>query len=174
MRNFMQIASANGERPSSAGLRSGRHEQWAMDRNGALALTVAASALVAMQAPINSHLGKAIGTFQASFVSFAIGTAALAVVVAAAGFGDISKATTVPWYYLTGGLLGVVYVTTLLVAVRTLGAAGILAGTLVGQMAASIVIDRFGLLGVQQIAITGTRVAGIALVSAGAWLVTRS
>ena len=146
-----------------------------MDRNGALALTVAASALVAMQAPINSHLGKAIGTFQASFVSFAIGTAALAVVVSlAGGFGDIGKATTVPWYYLTGGLLGVVYVTTLLVAVRTLGAAGILAGTLVGQMAASVVIDRYGLLGVQQIAITGTRVVGIVVVAVGAWLVTRT
>jgi bacterial/archaeal transporter family-2 protein len=146
-----------------------------MDRNAALALTIGASALVAMQAPLNSHLGKAIGTFQASFVSFAIGTALLALVVPlAGGFGDIGQVTTVKWYYLTGGLLGVVYVTTLLVAVRTLGAAGILAGTLVGQMAASVVIDRYGLLGVQQIAITGTRVAGIALVAAGAWLVTRS
>lgn len=145
-----------------------------MDRNSALALTIGASALVAMQAPLNSHLGRTIGTFQASFVSFAIGTAALVVVVSlAGGFGDISKATTVPWYYLAGGLLGVVYVTTLLVAVRTLGAAGILAGTLVGQMAASVVIDRYGLLGVQQIAITGTRVVGIAVVAVGAWLVTR-
>lgn len=157
-----------------AGLRARRRELWAMDRNGALALTVAASALVAMQAPINSHLGKAIGTFQASFVSFAIGTVVLAVVVAVAGgYGEIGKATTLPWYYLMGGVLGVVYVTTLLVAVRTLGAAGILAGTLVGQMAASVVIDRYGLLGVQQAAITATRLAGIALVAAGAWLVTR-
>src|SRR6476660_1266225 len=76
-----------------------------MDRNGAFALTIAASALVAAQAPINSHLGKAIGTFQAAFISFAIGTLALVVVVSfAGGFGQIHL-TSVPWYYLTGGRL---------------------------------------------------------------------
>jgi uncharacterized membrane protein YdcZ (DUF606 family) len=72
-----------------------------MDRNGAFALTIAASALVAAQAPINSHLGKAIGTFQAAFISFAIGTLALVVVVSfTGGFGQIHL-TSVPWYYLT-------------------------------------------------------------------------
>jgi bacterial/archaeal transporter family-2 protein len=146
-----------------------------MDRNAALAMTVAASALVAAQAPINSQLGKAVGTFEAALVSFAVGTAALTVVVAVTGgFGDITHVGNVRWYYLTGGLLGIVFVSTLLVAVRTLGASGILAGTLVGQMAASVAIDRFGLLGVQQATITATRLSGIALVAAGAWLVTRS
>ncbi|HEY0388823.1 MAG TPA: DMT family transporter [Gaiellales bacterium] len=146
-----------------------------MDRNAALAMTVAASALVAAQAPINSQLGKAVGTFEAALVSFAVGTAALTVVVAVTGrFGDIMHVGNVRWYYLTGGLLGIVFVSTLLVAVRTLGASGILAGTLVGQMAASVAIDRFGLLGVQQATITATRLSGIALVAAGAWLVTRS
>jgi transporter family-2 protein len=146
-----------------------------MDRNAALAMTVAASALVAAQAPINSQLGKAVGTFEAALVSFAVGTAALTVVVAVTGgFGNIAHVGNVRWYYLTGGLLGIVFVSTLLVAVRTLGASGILAGTLVGQMAASVAIDRFGLLGVQQATITATRLSGIALVAAGAWLVTRS
>jgi bacterial/archaeal transporter family-2 protein len=144
-----------------------------MDRNGAFALTIAASALVAAQAPINSHLGKSIGTFQAAFISFAIGTLALVVVVSfAGGFGQVHL-TSVPWYYLTGGLLGVVFVSTLLVTVRTLGAAGILAAGLVGQMSASVVIDRFGLLGVQRAAVTPVRLIGIVLVAAGAWLVVR-
>jgi transporter family-2 protein len=145
-----------------------------VDRNAALTLTVIASAVVAAQAPINSHLGKSIGTFQAAFVSFAIGTAALfLVLVIGGGLGDVHLGA-VRWYYLTGGLLGVVFVSTLLVAVRTLGAAGILGGTLVGQMGASVVIDRFGLFGVERAAITATRLAGIALVAAGAWLVTRA
>jgi transporter family-2 protein len=144
-----------------------------MDRNGAFALTIAASALVAAQAPINSHLGKAIGTFQAAFISFAIGTLALVVVVSfAGGFGQIHL-TSVPWYYLTGGLLGVVFVSTLLVTVRTLGASGILAAGLVGQLTASVIIDKYGLLGLERTAITASRVFGLVLVAAGAWLVTR-
>ena len=77
------------------------------------------------------------------------------------------------WYYLTGGVLGVVFVSTLLVTVRTLGASGILAATLVGQMSASVVIDRFGLFGVERTAVTSVRLAGILLVAAGAWLVVR-
>jgi transporter family-2 protein len=148
---------------------------WRMDRNAALALTVFASALVAAQAPINSHLGKAVGTFQAAFVSFGIGTLALSVIVlfAAGGYGAIDLGS-VRWYYLTGGLLGVVFVSTLLVTVRPLGAAGILAATLVGQMAASVVIDRFGLFGLERTPITAARLAGIGLVALGAWIVTRS
>jgi transporter family-2 protein len=79
----------------------------------------------------------------------------------------------VPWYYLTGGLLGVVFVSTLLVTVRTLGASGILAAGLVGQLTASVIIDKFGLLGLERTAISANRVIGLALVAAGAWLVTR-
>jgi bacterial/archaeal transporter family-2 protein len=145
-----------------------------MDRTGAFVLTVVAGALVAAQAPINSHLGKAVGTFQAAFISFLVGTLALFVIVLlAGGFGGM-QIGSVPWYYLTGGLLGVVFVSTLLVAVRTLGAAGILAATLVGQMSASVVIDRYGLLGLEKTAVTGSRVAGIAIVVAGTLLVVRS
>jgi bacterial/archaeal transporter family-2 protein len=144
-----------------------------MDRGAAFALTVASSAVIAAQAPLNSHLGRSVGTFQAAFVSFAVGTLALAVVVVfAGGYGQIDLGG-VRWYYLTGGLLGVIFVSTLLVTVRTLGAAGILAAGLVGQMSASVVIDRFGLLGVQRAAVTPVRLIGILLVAAGAWLVVR-
>jgi uncharacterized membrane protein YdcZ (DUF606 family) len=36
-----------------------------------------------------------------------------------------------------------------------------------------VVIDRFGLFGVERTAVTPVRLAGIALVAAGAWLVVR-
>jgi bacterial/archaeal transporter family-2 protein len=143
-----------------------------MDRGSAFALTVASSALIAAQAPINSHLGRAIGTFQAAFVSFAVGAAALAVIAIFTG-GLAFDLGSVRWYYLTGGLMGAVFVTTLLVTVRTLGAAGILAAGLVGQMTASVAIDYFGWFGVARAPITTTRISGILLVAVGAWLVIR-
>ena len=144
-----------------------------MDRSAAFALTVASSAVIAAQAPLNSHLGRAVGTFQAAFISFAVGTLALALIVSfSGGLGGIDLGA-VRWYYLTGGLLGVVFVSTLLVTVRSLGASGILAAGLVGQMSASVAIDRFGWLGVERTAVTPLRIAGIALVAAGAWLVVR-
>ena len=147
-----------------------------MDRGVAVVLTAMVGGLIALQAPINSHLGKSIGTFQAAFVSFTIGTIVLAVIagLAKGGMSTVPEARHLPWYYLTGGLLGVVFVSTLLVTVRPLGAAGILAATLVGQMAASVVIDRFGLFGLERTPITAARLAGIGLVALGAWIVTRS
>jgi uncharacterized membrane protein YdcZ (DUF606 family) len=40
-------------------------------------------------------------------------------------------------------------------------------------MSASVVIDRFGLFGVERASVTPVRLAGILLVAAGAWLVVR-
>ena len=58
-------------------------------------------------------------------LSFLIGTVALVVVAALAkgGLGQVADARGLPWYWFLGGLLGAIYVCTVLVTVRTLGAA---------------------------------------------------
>jgi bacterial/archaeal transporter family-2 protein len=137
--------------------------------------TCAAGSLVAMQAPINSKLGKTIGTFPAASVSFAIG---LAVLVAIAllfggGFGDLGEVRHLSWYYLLGGILGAAYVTTVLLTVRTLGAGGVTAATIAGQLTMSVVLDRLGVLGLAKHGFTAQRLAGIALLAAGVILIVR-
>jgi transporter family-2 protein len=146
-----------------------------MDRGAAVLLTAFTGGLVALQAPINSILGRTIGTWQAAFVSFAIGTVALALVAALAtgGLGQIGRVRDVSLVYLTGGLLGAVYVTCILVTVRTLGAGGVVAATIAAQLAVSVVVDRFGLLGVDKQPITLGRVAGVVLLGLGTYLVVR-
>jgi transporter family-2 protein len=147
-----------------------------MDRGLAVVLTAMVGGAVALQAPINSHLGKSVGTFQAAFLSFAIGTVALLAIasLSTGGLGGVRHATNVPWYYLTGGLLGVAYVSTVLVTVRTLGAGGVTAATIAGQLTLAVLIDQFGWLGVAQRSITVSRVAGIVLLAAGVFLVVRN
>ena len=93
-----------------------------MDRGVAVALTACAGGLVAMQAPINSKLGKTVGTFPAATVSFTIGLVVLlGIAVVAGDAARIADARHVPWWYLVGGLLGAAYVSTVLVTVRSLG-----------------------------------------------------
>ena len=58
-----------------------------MDRGLAVTLTVAVGGLIALQAPINAGLGKATGNVAAAFVSFAIGTLLLALLVAVIAAG---------------------------------------------------------------------------------------
>ena len=137
--------------------------------------TVVAGGLVAMQAPINSVLGKAVGTFAAASVSFAIGLFVLVAItlVAGGGFGEVTKAGELRWYYLTGGLLGAAYVTTVLLSVRELGAGGVTAATIAGQLAMSVIIDRAGLLGLPERGLTVQRLLGIALLAVGTVLVVR-
>jgi transporter family-2 protein len=146
-----------------------------VDRGAAVALTAAVGGLIALQAPINSHLGKAIGTFQAAFVSFAIGTVLLAVIAAFArgGLGQVSGVGSITWYYLMGGVLGAAYVTSVLVTVRTLGAGGVVAATIAGQLTMGVVVDQLGLLGVAKDPVTAGKVAGIVLLAAGVFLIVR-
>src|SRR5919199_6718749 len=146
-----------------------------MDRGLAVVLTAFVGALIALQAPINSGLGKAVGTFQASFVSFLLGTVVLAIIagLARGGYGQIGELRTLAPQYLTGGLLGAAYVTTVLVTVRSLGAGAVVAATIAGQLTMSVIIDQFGLLGVDKDPVNAMKLAGILLLAGGTFLVVR-
>lgn len=146
-----------------------------MDKTGVAALAVvAAGGLVGLQAPLNAGLGRAIGSVPAAAVNFVVGLAALVVILAIVGqLGNVGDAPREPWYYLVGGLMGAVYVTTALVAVKTLGAGGITAATVAGQLTASVLIDRAGILGLTERPITWDRLVGIALLVGGVYLVVR-
>lgn len=146
-----------------------------MGKEAALLLTVFAGGLIALQAPINSTLGKSVGTFPAATVSFVGGTIALVLItlLIGGGFGSVGEARHLSWYYLTGGVLGAVYVTTALVAVRALGAGGVVAATIAGQLGLSLVIDQLGILGLDGRGITIERVFGVCLLVLGTLLIVR-
>lgn len=143
-----------------------------------MAVLVAAGAgcLVGMQAPINSRLGRSVGTYQAATFSFLIGLIALvamSALVGKGGLGELRNVSRAPWWALFGGLFGAVYVAVAIVAVRTLGVSGLTAAVITGQLAVSVVIDRFGLLGVARQQVGASRIAGIVLLAAGVFLVVR-
>ena len=141
-----------------------------MDKSGvAVAATVVAGGFIALQAPINAGLGQKVGKVPAAAVSFTIGTIVLVVIslLFAGGFGKVGEARHLQWYYLMGGVLGAVYVTTALIAVRTLGAGGVTGATIAGQLAMSVTLDRLGVLGLAQRELTPARIVGVVLLAAG-------
>ena len=146
-----------------------------IDKNLAVGLTAFVGGLIALQAPINSILGKRIGTLPAASVSFAIGTVVLVALalVFGGGFGRLGEARELSWVYLTGGVLGAAYVTSVLVTVRSLGAGGVVAATIAGQLTAAVIVDQLGILGVDKQVVTAPRIAGIALLAAGTFLVVK-
>lgn len=145
-----------------------------MDRGLAVVLTAVAGGLIALQAPINAGLGRATGNLAAALVSFLVGTVALAAIVVLSGkAGGLGSTFEVSWYYLLGGLLGAFYVANALIAVSAIGAGGVAAATIAGQLAASVAIDRLGLFGLDQVPLTPERLAGVILLFVGTLLVVR-
>lgn len=145
-----------------------------MDRGLAVLLTAAAGGLIALQAPINAGLGKSTGSLPAALVSFGVGTIALAAIVLLSGrAGGLGSTFDVSWYYLLGGFLGALYVTNALIAVTAIGAGGVAAATITGQLTFSVVIDRLGLFGLDQVALSPERIAGVVLLLAGTALIVR-
>jgi transporter family-2 protein len=140
----------------------------------AVVLTAAAGGLIAAQAPINAGLGRSTGSLPAALISFSIGTLALAAIVILSGkAGGLSSTFDVSWYYLLGGFLGALYVTNALIAVTAIGAGGVAAATVFGQLTASVVIDRLGLFGLDQVPLSPERIIGVVLLLAGTVLVVR-
>jgi transporter family-2 protein len=145
-----------------------------VDKGLAVLLMAVVGGLIALQAPVNAGLGRETGGFAAALVSFAIGTLALAAIVFLSGkAGGISGAANVEWYYLIGGLLGAAYVFSALVLVDEIGAGGVAAATVTGQLTTSVVLDRLGVLGLEQTPLTATRLFGVALLLGGTYLVVR-
>jgi transporter family-2 protein len=158
----------------SAGRRTAGDAQSAdMERLVAILATIAVGALIAFQPPVNSELGRRTTVLVAAFTSTAISTIVIGIAALALGeFGNVRRVPHIPVVYLTGGLLGAALVSVSLVTVRTLGAGGVVAATVTGQLIVSAVLDRYGVLGLDRIGLTPLRLAGFALLLAGTAMVT--
>lgn len=148
-----------------------------MNLSPAVALSLLASiaigALVALQPPVNSELGRRTSVLGAAFVSLAI--SALIVGLLLIVFGDpqsLKALPKVPAIYLSGGLYGAALVTVSLVTVRYLGAGGVVVAIVSGQVIVAALLDRAGVLGLDKVGLSPLRLLGFAALLIGTALVT--
>jgi transporter family-2 protein len=138
-------------------------------------LGVISGACIAVQAPINAQLGRDLGLpLAAAFVSFAAGAIVLAVVtfsVAAVTHTTIAWSAPAPWLFVAGGALGTVYVTSAVVLTPQIGAAAVMGLAVTGQLLAGLVVDKTGFMGAPVHEISLGRIAGAALLVAGAVMI---
>jgi transporter family-2 protein len=143
---------------------------------GLALLAVAAGASFVMQATVNATLRASLGSpHQAAFASYLGGTLVMAVVllVTKQWMPGPGAMQTTPWWSWTGGLWGAVYVVIIILLIRKLGAAPVLALFVLGQVLASLLFDHHGLFGLSRHPIDAPRIVGALLVLAGAILVRR-
>lgn len=132
-------------------------------------LTVFVAGLaVGVQHPLNAELAGRVGDLGAAGMNFATGTIALAVVVLVTGGASrLPAAREVPPWAFAGGLIGSITVLTSLAAVGVIGASVLAATTIAGALAGSVLIDRFGIAGVDERPLDRARVTGLALLALG-------
>lgn len=138
-------------------------------------LPLLGGALIAAQAPINARLRLILAApVGSAFASFLIGTLALGVVLVAVGQADnLSALGGGPaWAYL-GGFCGAVFVFATLLAAPRIGVTITFVSVVLGQVAMSMLIDRFGWLGIDAVVLSWERVVAVVLLAASLVLLLR-
>ena len=136
-------------------------------------LVFSAGVFIALQAPINSRLGDFMGgPVAAAFISFLTGMIGLGLfmLLTKQSINLSEILNTAPWMWI-GGLLGAYLVASTIFAVPVLGAGLMVACLIAGQLAASLIIDHFGILLPEARPITPGRLAGALCLLAGVILI---
>ncbi|HEV2532782.1 DMT family transporter [Phenylobacterium sp.] len=140
-----------------------------------VALVIVAGALLPLQALINARLGGALGSpLWGAAAQNLIGALGMIAIIMALRPATPSLAAVgaVPAWAWLGGLMGMVYVFSVLVAAPALGAGRMMVCVIAGQMVCSIALDHFGVLHERR-PINFSTLAGAVLLLAGAALVLR-
>lgn len=136
-------------------------------------LTILAGIGVAMQPPVNATLARSGSVILAALISFGVGTAILLGIWATLDRTSPAGLKDLPWWAWTGGIYGVIFVSTSAYAAPRLGLASMLTIAIAAQLAAALVIDHFGLIRLEQTPLTPMRILGVLLVLAGVVLVRK-
>jgi transporter family-2 protein len=138
----------------------------------AIGLATIAGLAGSVQVAVMGRFGGRIGVFEALSFSTAVQLvfSVLLLLAVRGGAGGLAGALRTPAWMWIGGLMGLTVVASITFAQPRIGATATIGILIAGQLVMGAVIDRFGLFGVDQIAISPPRAAGIVLLGIGAAL----
>lgn len=129
-----------------------------------------------IQAGLNAQLSKQIqNPLFASIISVTIaliGLLAIYAVKANDKFNFSVLKQISPWLYI-GGLFGTFYIYGIVLLIPKIGSLMVFTLIIAGQLIMAMIIDHYGLLGVQQQAITYKSIIGVALIGFGIYLIKK-
>lgn len=132
---------------------------------------------ITIQAGVNAQLRQALThPILAALVSFGIGFVSLVgfQLVSGGAWPTPETLRGLAWWKWTGGLIGALYVTTVIMAVPRIGAANLVSLSVAGQLMAALVMDHYGWLGFSLHPANGWRLLGAMLIMVGVLLVVRN
>jgi bacterial/archaeal transporter family-2 protein len=141
----------------------------------AVLLSVVAGLAGSVQVAVSGAFGRRIGVLEATaFGSVAAALIVFAVLlVARQGFGNLGASVREPAWLWLGGLMGAIVVTTITFTAPRIGTFATIGLLIAGQLAMGVLIDAFGLFGLEKIPVTPERIIGLVLLAVGAALVLK-
>jgi transporter family-2 protein len=139
----------------------------------AATLAVVAGFAGSIQVAVMGRFGERIGTYEAIVANLAFSTllATALLLVLRSGVGNLGDAFRAPWWYwVGGGGMGALVVFTITFCAPRIGATATIGILIAGPLAMGVVIDRFGLFGVDEVELSWPRLVGVLLLGIGAAL----
>ncbi len=130
-------------------------------------IAVAAGAATSLQSAANAGLASRIGLSAALVVNTLVVLVGTLVFYSVSGPHGSFFPANAPWFLYLGGICGFIVILSLAFVFPKIGAGVTIAILVLGQGAAALTIDHFGLLGMPREPVTFARLAGMALVCGG-------
>ena len=135
-----------------------------------IAFGLLAGAALPVQGAINAQLRAELDAAVAvGALSFVVATAGMALLLLATGAARprVQALRSMPWWGWLGGVVGAIYVVSVFSLIPEIGAAPTIALTVGGQQAASLLVDRYGLLRLPRRPVTPLRLLAVGALLAG-------
>lgn len=137
------------------------------------AITVIGGVATALQAHFMGLMDKRLGTLESVFITYFSGGALIGLIMLLQRGGNLSAGAAVPWYAYTSGALGLVIVGALAYCTPRIGLVAAFTISVSAQFAMGALVDHFGWLGAAVRPLNASRLAGMAVVLVGVWLIIR-
>lgn len=139
-----------------------------MNKFSAIIIAIFIGICLALQPPINAHLGKAINSKNAALNSVLVSSFSMLIIILFTGnIKEYCNITKVPVYYWIGGFLGIVVVFGSILVIPALGTLTAFSIFVSTQLILGALINHFGWFGVSKCPITPTKLLGIAFLILG-------
>ncbi len=128
---------------------------------------------VGIQSPIAGAMGQRIGGTAGSLIIHLSGLLLSGILLTLRGGENIRDWHRLPWYMLIAGVFGLILYQTINVTLPRLGSAAMMTLIIVGQLLVGLLVDHFGWFGVTPRPLDLTRIAGVAILLLGGYLIVK-
>lgn len=129
-------------------------------------LSALVGVLISLMVLVNGSLSLAAGNFGGAVIIHASGLVAVLLLLLF-NRRKVAFLRYIPWYYYTGGIIGIMTVVSTTISFSELGVSLTLSLGLLGQTFAALLVDHFGLFGMAKQPFAFNRLLGLLLICSG-------